>query len=59
MSTYKTCKKVIENQKASGTLNKDSMADKLTIFLLGERITGAEYNKLMDLLKEDEIDADI
>ena len=54
MSTYNMCKAVILNQKSRGTLDKDSMSDKLTIFLLGDRITGKEYNELMDLMKEDE-----
>lgn len=53
MNTYEICKKVIENQKIKNTLNKDLMADKLTIFLLGDRITGPEYNKLVKLLEED------
>lgn len=54
MSTYEMCKTVIINQIAKKTLDKDSMSDKLTIFLLGDRITGAEYNELMELMKEDD-----
>ena len=50
--TYITCKKVIENQKAKGTLDVDSMTSKLDVFLLNSRISELEYNKLIALMEE-------
>lgn len=62
MSTYENSKKVIDIQRKYGTLTKErkeKLADDFSIFLLRERITGAEYNDLIDLLKlkEDETNA--
>lgn len=56
MNTYDVCKKVIENRKSKGTLDKEVMADDLTILLLNNRITGPQYNELMELMKEDATD---
>ena len=50
--TYITCKKVIENQEAKGTLDADSMTSKLDVFLLNGRISELEYNKLIALMEE-------
>lgn len=48
--TYSTCKKVIEVQKARGTLNSDDMKAKLDVFLLAGRITEEQYNDLLTLI---------
>ena len=45
--TYTYCKKIIE----SGKCDKDEMLEKLDVFLLGKRITNAEYKKLVALIK--------
>lgn len=50
--TYNTCKKVIENQKAKGTLNKQDMLNKLDVFLLAGRLTEEEYNDLVRLMED-------
>lgn len=47
MNTYEACKKLIENGRY-GT--KEDMLLKLDIFLLGNRISQAEYNELVDML---------
>lgn len=44
--TYGYCKKII----ASGRYDKDSMKDKLDVFLLAERITDDEYKELMQMM---------
>ncbi len=49
-STAKLCKKVIEKEKANGTLNVDEMTEKLDVFLLNDRITDEEYNELVALM---------
>lgn len=49
--TYTYCKKVI-NKGTYGT--KESMMDKLDVFLLNNRITQEEYNKLVSQLEEKE-----
>lgn len=49
-TTYKLCKKVIEKDKASGTLDVEEMTMKLDVFLLNDRITEDEYNELMALM---------
>ena len=41
--TYGYCKKII----ASGRYDKNSMKDKLDVFLLAERITDDEYKELV------------
>ena len=43
--TYGYCKKII----ASGRYDKNSMKDKLDVFLLAERITDDEYKELMQM----------
>ena len=48
--TYITCKKVITNQKAAGTLDVESMTEKLDVFLLANRITAEQYNELVVLM---------
>lgn len=47
--TYKACKSMIERQSYS---SKEDMQTKLDIFLLGNRITQAEYEELTALLAE-------
>ncbi|MEK4255408.1 hypothetical protein [Ureibacillus sp. FSL K6-2830] len=47
MNTYDACKKLIENGRYG---SKEDMLLKLDIFLLGNRITQAEYNQLVDML---------
>lgn len=52
--TYKNCKRLYELKKASGGLTEAFAAkqlENLDIFLLNERITGTEYNELIDMLK--------
>lgn len=44
--TYEIVKKAIEVQKKRGTLDKDSMMNKLDVFLLNGRISDEEYNGL-------------
>lgn len=51
--TYANCKKVIENQKKKGMLDVESMIAKLDVFLLADRITGDEYNDLIQLMNKD------
>ena len=41
------CKKII----ASGRYDKNSMKDKLDVFLLAERITDDEYKELMQMME--------
>ncbi len=48
--TYITCKKVIANQKAAGTLDVASTTEKLDVFLLVNRITVEQYNELVALM---------
>ena len=48
--TYITCKKVITNQKATGTLDVEAMTEKLDVFLLANRITAEQYNELVALM---------
>lgn len=50
--TYNTCKKVILNQKAKGTLDIEEMTEKLDVFLLAGRLTADEYNELIKLMGE-------
>lgn len=50
--TFITCKKVILNRLKNGTLDVNSMKDKLDVFLLAERITEEEYNELLALMQE-------
>ena len=45
--TYGYCKKII----ASGRYDKNSMKDKLDVFLLAERITDDEYKELMQMME--------
>jgi len=47
---YITCKKVITNQKAAGTLAVEAMTEKLDVFLLANRITAEQYNELVALM---------
>ncbi len=49
--TYKLCLKVI-NKGTYGT--KEEMEEKLDVFLLNNRITEDEYNKLIKLLNSKE-----
>jgi hypothetical protein len=44
--TYTLCKKLI----SKGNYDKDSMVDKLDVFLLNNRITDAQYNELIELM---------
>lgn len=53
MNAYKICKDFINYRKAKGTLNVDAVSDDLTVLLLCEQITGAEFNELLALVKED------
>lgn len=46
--TYGYCKKII----TSGRYDKNSMKDKLDVFLLAERITDDEYKELMQMMEE-------
>ncbi|MGE6488526.1 hypothetical protein [Paenisporosarcina sp. NPDC076898] len=45
--TYRACKSQIERKSY---VSKEDMQQKLDIFLLGNRITQAEYTELVDLL---------
>ena len=45
--TYGYCKKII----ASGRYDKNSMKDKLDVFLLAVRITDDEYKELMQMME--------
>lgn len=49
--TFNTCKKVIETQKRKGTLDIESMTDKLDVFLLNDRLTEDEYNELIKMME--------
>ncbi len=48
--TYTYCKKIIEG----GKYDKASMADKLDVFLLANRITQEQYNELMQAMEDGE-----
>lgn len=50
--TFLNCKKVILNRIQRGTLDVDSMKDKLDVFLLADRITEEEYNELIALMQD-------
>ena len=52
--TYGYCKKII----ASGRYDKNSMKDKLDVFLLAERITDDEYKELMQMMEDEFMEAD-
>lgn len=44
--TYKLIKKIIEN----GSYERSSMLSKLDVFLLGERITEAQYQEIVAMM---------
>ena len=46
MMTYRNCKKLIE----AGRYEKEDMLNKLDVFLLGDRITRAQYEELVELM---------
>lgn len=46
--TYRNCKKLIEN----GRYEYNDMLIKLDVFLLGDRITQAEYEELVKIINE-------
>lgn len=48
--TYFNCKKVIAKQKADGTLDVNSMTEKLDVFLLSERLTAEQYSELLEMM---------
>ncbi len=50
--TYNLCRKVIENNIARGTLNKNEMRLKLDTFLLAGRITESEYTELAEMVNK-------
>lgn len=52
--TYQNCKTVIEIQKQRGSLDKNSMMNKLDVFLLNGRITEEEYSELVLIMNEEE-----
>lgn len=45
--TYRNCKKLIEN----GRYEYSDMMNKLDVFLLGDRITQAEYEELVKMME--------
>lgn len=47
--TYLNCKKIIEN----GNYDKESMLEKLDIFLLNNRIDKDQYNELVNLINKE------
>lgn len=47
---YSLCKKVIE----SGQYEQESMIKKLDVYLLGNRITPAQYTELTDMMVSSE-----
>lgn len=46
--TYKNCKKLIE----AGRYEYDDMMNKLDVFLLGDRITQAQYEELVQIMND-------
>ena len=52
--TYEIARKAIEVQKRKGTLDKNSMMNKLDVFLLNGRITEGEYSGLAKMINESE-----
>lgn len=46
--TYKNCKKLIE----AGRYEYDDMMNKLDVFLLGDRITQAQYEELVQMMND-------
>ncbi len=50
MSTYKTLKRVLENDNKNNAVT----LEKLDVFLIGNRITEDEYKELVQLLEESE-----
>ena len=48
--TYKLMKRVIENGLKKGNLDVESTMQKLDVFLMADRITVEEYQKLVELM---------
>lgn len=46
--TYKNCKKLIE----AGRYEYEDMMNKLDVFLLGDRITQAQYEELVKMMDD-------
>ncbi len=51
--TYKLMKRIIERDKAAGTLDVESTMEKLDAFLAADRITTAQYQELVALMSEE------
>lgn len=49
--TYKLMKRIIERDIKAGTLDKAAIMDKLDAFLAADRLTRAEYEELVALMK--------
>ncbi len=50
--TFEIVKKAIEVQKKKGTLDANSMMNKLDVFLLNGRISEEEYNEVAKMMME-------
>ena len=52
--TYRLMKRIIETAKKDGTLEekRESIMDKLDVFLMADRITPEQYQELVELMQE-------
>lgn len=50
---YNLMRRIIERDKAAGTLDRDAIMDKLDAFLAADRITTAQYQELVALMDDD------
>ena len=50
---YKLMKRIIERDKAAGTLDRDAVMEKLDAFLAADRLTAAQYQELVALMDDD------
>lgn len=47
---YKLMKRIIERDKAAGTLDREAVMEKLDAFLAADRLTAAQYQELVTLM---------
>jgi len=47
---YTLMKRIIERDKAAGTLDRDSIMQKLDAFLAADRLTSKQYKELVALM---------
>lgn len=54
--TYRLMKRLVEQAKKRGTLGKEkeSIMQKLDVFLMADRISAEEYQELSDMVREED-----